>query len=157
MGRARQRSSTNTHTDGRARTSRDGSSSAEDPPGRPRTIPCDAPTRRRFHPSGRAEKARRPGPAGAHGHALQQTEECKERYKIRAGVEGAISQAVGRCGLRRSRYRGLARTSLQHQLTGAAINLVGIDAHLTNTPLARTRTSHFAPLRPAGSDPAGRN
>ena len=81
--------------------------------------------------------------------ALQQTDGWKDRYKIRAGVEGTISQAVGRCGLRRSRYRGLAKTSLQHQLTGAAINLARIDAHLTETPWARTRTSHFAALRPA--------
>lgn len=81
--------------------------------------------------------------------AEQQTEGWKERYKIRAGVEGTISQGVQRCGLRRSRYRGLAKTSLQHQLTGAAINLARIDAHLTDTPRAPTRTSHFAALRPA--------
>ncbi|MGW8557152.1 IS1182 family transposase [Streptomyces tubercidicus] len=79
----------------------------------------------------------------------QQTDAWKERYKIRAGIEGTISQAVARCGLRRSRYRGLAKTSLQHQLTGAAINLARIDAHLTGAPRARTRTSHFAALCPA--------
>lgn len=73
----------------------------------------------------------------------------KERYKIRAGVEGTIFQAVGRSGLRRSRNSGLAKTSLQYQLTGAAINLARIDAHLTDTPRARTRTSHFAALCPA--------
>ncbi|MFD0317197.1 IS1182 family transposase [Streptomyces flavalbus] len=84
-----------------------------------------------------------------HIRAEQQTDAWKERYKIRAGVEGTISQAVGRCGLRRSRYRGLAKTSLQHQLTGAALNLARIDAHLTDTPRARTRTSHFAALCPA--------
>ncbi|GAQ77532.1 IS1182 family transposase [Streptomyces turgidiscabies] len=82
--------------------------------------------------------------------AEQQTEGWKERYKIRAGIEGTISQGANRCGLRRSRYKGLAKTSLQHQLTGAALNLARIDAHLTNTPRARTRTSHFAALRPAG-------
>lgn len=81
--------------------------------------------------------------------AEQQTDEWKERYQIRAGVEGTISQAVTRCGLRRSRYRGIAKTSLQHQLTGAAINLARIDAHLTSTPRASTRISHFARLRPA--------
>ncbi|MEJ8647242.1 IS1182 family transposase [Streptomyces sp. MS1.AVA.3] len=81
--------------------------------------------------------------------ARQQTDAWKDRYKVRAGVEGTISQGVGRCGLRRSRYRGLAKTSLQHQLTGAAINLARIDAHLTDTPPARTRTSYFAALRPA--------
>ncbi|MFD3689025.1 IS1182 family transposase [Nocardiopsis sp. NPDC058631] len=79
----------------------------------------------------------------------QRTDAWKERYKVRAGVEGAVSQGVGRCGLRRSRYRGLAKTSLQHQLTGAAINLARIDAHLTGVPRARTRISHFAALRPA--------
>ncbi|MEU9547333.1 IS1182 family transposase [Streptomyces mirabilis] len=79
----------------------------------------------------------------------QQTDAWKDRYKIRAGVEGTISQGVGRCGLRRSRYRGLAKTGLQHQLTGAAMNLARIDAHLTHTPRAATRTSHFAALRSA--------
>lgn len=68
---------------------------------------------------------------------------------MRTGVEGAISQAVNRCGLRRSRYRGLAKTSLQRQPTGAAINLARIDAHLTGTRRARTRISHFAALGPA--------
>lgn len=87
--------------------------------------------------------------------AEQDTGTWKDRYKTRAGVEGTISQAVGRCGLRRSRYQGLAKTSLQHQLTGAAINLARIDAHLTGTPRARTRTSHFAALGPAEPKPGG--
>ncbi|BCK66474.1 hypothetical protein Srufu_004270 [Streptomyces libani subsp. rufus] len=81
--------------------------------------------------------------------ADQDTDTWKTRYNTRAGVEGTISQAINRCGLRRSRYHGLATTALQHQLTGAAINLTRIDAHLTGTPRARTRTSHFAALRPA--------
>ncbi|MFB7621046.1 IS1182 family transposase [Kitasatospora sp. NPDC056181] len=80
--------------------------------------------------------------------ALQETDHWRERYKIRAGIEGTFSQGIKRCGLRRSRYHGLAKTSLQHELTAAAINLARIDAHLTNTPRARTRTSHFARLRP---------
>ncbi|MFI6485964.1 transposase [Streptomyces sp. NPDC050564] len=84
--------------------------------------------------------------------AEQQTDAWKERYKVRAGVEGTIAQAVQRSGLRGSRYRGLTKTSLQHQLTGAAINLARIDAHLTNTPRTRTRTSHFAALRPADQE-----
>lgn len=86
--------------------------------------------------------------------AEQDTDTWKDRYKTRAGVEGTISQAIGRCGLRRSRYHGLAKTSLQHQLTGAAINLARIDAHLTGTPRARTRTSHFAALGPAKQKPS---
>jgi hypothetical protein len=80
---------------------------------------------------------------------LQKTDEWKDRYKIRAGVEGTISQGVQACGLRRSRYRGLAKTSLQHQLTGAAVNLLRLDSWLTERPRARTRTSHLTTLRPA--------
>ncbi|MFE2441547.1 transposase, partial [Streptomyces sp. NPDC059426] len=80
---------------------------------------------------------------------LQGTDQWKDRYKIRAGVEGTISQAVQACGLRRSRYRGLAKTSLQHQLTGAAINLIRINAWLTGQPHAHTRTSPLTALRPA--------
>lgn len=76
-------------------------------------------------------------------------------YKTRAGIEGTIAQGVLRCGLRRSRYRGLAKTALQHQLTAAAINLARIDAHLTGTPKATTRTSHFAALRPADHEIGG--
>ncbi|MFE2716554.1 transposase [Streptomyces mirabilis] len=79
--------------------------------------------------------------------AEQQTDAWKERYKVWAGVEGTMSQAVQRCGLRRSRYGGLAKTSLQYQLTGAAINFARIDAHITQRP--RARTSHFTALRPA--------
>ncbi|TVZ90404.1 transposase [Streptomyces sp. BK340] len=87
--------------------------------------------------------------------AEQDTDTWKTRYNTHAGVEGTISQGINRCGLRRSRYLGLAKTSLQHQLTGAAINLVRIDAHLTGTPRARTRTSHFAALSPAEPKPGG--
>ncbi|WP_411119868.1 transposase [Streptomyces sp. 058-1L] len=84
--------------------------------------------------------------------ALQETGKWKTRHKIRAGVEGTISQGVGRRALRRTRHQGLTKASLQHQLPGTAINLTRIDAHLTGTPRARSRTSHFAP--PARSDGA---
>ncbi|MET7936352.1 hypothetical protein [Streptomyces sp. NPDC005322] len=47
------------------------------------------------------------------------------------------------------------RSGDPHQLTGAAINLARIDAHLTGTPRARTRTSHFAALGPAEPKPSG--
>ncbi|WP_435813373.1 IS1182 family transposase [Streptomyces rochei] len=80
----------------------------------------------------------------------QDTDHWRRRYAHRAGVEGTISQGVQAFGLRRSRYRGLAKTRLQHHLTGAAINLARLDAYLTGRPLARTRVSPFAALRPAG-------
>ncbi len=40
----------------------------------------------------------------------QQTQEFKDRYAIRAGIEGTISQGVRAFDLRRSRSIGLAKT-----------------------------------------------
>ncbi|NIY69274.1 transposase IS4 family protein [Streptomyces malaysiensis] len=76
----------------------------------------------------------------------QTTEEWKNHYHRRAGIEGTLSQAVRRPGLRRSRYPGLRKTGLQLLLTVAAIDLIRIDAWLTETPLARTRTAPLAAL-----------
>ena len=50
--------------------------------------------------------------------------EWKRRYRVRAGIEGTLSQGVRAFGMRRSRYVGLARTSLQQACTGAAINVL---------------------------------
>ena len=78
----------------------------------------------------------------------QQTVEFKEKYDLRAGVEGTISQSAFALGMRRSRYRGLAKTRLHHLATAAAINLKRAVAWLFNLPLATTRTSRFAALAP---------
>ncbi|MEV0698227.1 IS1182 family transposase [Saccharopolyspora sp. NPDC050389] len=79
----------------------------------------------------------------------QRTPEWQRSYQHRAGIEGTIAQGVSAFGLRRSRYRGLDKTRLQHLLTAAAMNLTRLNAWLTDTPFAPTRTSHFAALRPA--------
>ncbi|WP_078661716.1 IS1182 family transposase [Streptomyces sp. NRRL B-24484] len=76
----------------------------------------------------------------------QQTEEWKKRYDTRAGVEGTISQAVRRAGIRRTRYTGLAKTHLGNVFAATAINLIRLDAWLNGTPLGKTRTSHLAAL-----------
>ncbi|WP_157129582.1 transposase, partial [Nocardia amamiensis] len=81
--------------------------------------------------------------------AEQQTEQWQQRYQHRAGVEGTIAQGIRACGLRRSRYRGLAKTRLQHLLTAAGINLNRLNCWWETTSFAPTRTSHFAALRPA--------
>jgi transposase len=44
----------------------------------------------------------------------QQTAEYREQYKGRSGIEGALSQAVYACQMRRTRYWGLRKTQLQH-------------------------------------------
>ena len=79
----------------------------------------------------------------------QTTKEFKEIYAQRAGVEGTISQATRVCGLRRSRYIGIAKTHLQHVFTAVAINLRRLAAWFEGTPRGQTRCSRFAALAPA--------
>ena len=74
------------------------------------------------------------------------TKEGRRRYARRAGIEGTIAQGVRACGLRRARYRGLARTHLQHVATAAALNLERLAAWFQAVPRATTRTSRFAAL-----------
>jgi transposase len=76
----------------------------------------------------------------------QTTDEFKKTYAQRAGVEGTISQGTHVCGLRRSRYRGMAKTHLQHVFTAVAINLRRLAAWFEQTPRAQTRVSRFAAL-----------
>jgi transposase len=78
--------------------------------------------------------------------AREETAEYKTEYRRRAGIEGTLSQGIRACGLRRSRYRGEAKTHLQHVLTAAAINLVRIYHWLTGTPIAKTRQSSFTKM-----------
>lgn len=78
----------------------------------------------------------------------QQTQEFKDRYAIRAGIEGTISQGVRAFDLRRSRYIGLAKTHLQHVITAAAINCSRLLAWMMGSPLDGTRISPFAALAP---------
>lgn len=79
-----------------------------------------------------------------HSRAEQQTDTWKDRYAKAASPKGPT--------LRTAQIPlpgpGEGRPSVP-KLPGAAINLARIDAHLTETPRADTRTSHFAALRPA--------
>ncbi len=78
----------------------------------------------------------------------QKTREFWEGYHARAGVEGTISQGVRECGLRRSRYVGMAKTHLQHVITAVAMNVVRLLAWFAGVPKAQTRLSAFARLAP---------
>ena len=53
----------------------------------------------------------------------QRTDAFKERMKHRNGIEGTQSERVRAHGLRRARYRGLARTKLRNYFIGAACNV----------------------------------
>jgi Transposase DDE domain len=82
------------------------------------------------------------------------SEEGKTLYKRRAGIAGTLSQGVRAFGLRRSRYRGLQKTYLQHVATAAAINVDRIVAWLDERPRATPRTSRFAALAPVCGRPS---
>jgi Transposase DDE domain len=105
----------------------------------------------------RSHDARRPltlNPQAEHlalqeARQRQKTQAFKERYAARAGVEGLISESAFVLGMRRSRYRGLAKTHLQHLVTAAALNLKRVAYWLMGIPCITTRTTSFAALAPA--------
>jgi hypothetical protein len=78
--------------------------------------------------------------------AEQTTDDWKARYRIRAGIEGTISQTVTVTGIRRARYTGMDKVHLEHVFAATATNLIRLDAWWTGTPVARTRTTHLARL-----------
>jgi len=78
--------------------------------------------------------------------ASQNTPDWQADYAVRAGIEGTISQAVAATGMRRARYRGLAKTHLEHVFSATALNLIRLHAYWHGHPLDRTRTSHLSQL-----------
>ncbi len=77
-------------------------------------------------------------------HKHQKTEAFRASYSARARIEGTHAQAISRCGLRRCRYIGLAKTCLQHVLTTVAVNLVRVAEWCAGIPVAKTCCSRFA-------------
>ena len=73
----------------------------------------------------------------------------KASYRVRAGIEGTLSQGVRAFGMRRSRYVGLAKTGLQQACTAAAMNVARIVDWLDKKPRAKTRVTRFAALAQA--------
>jgi transposase len=78
------------------------------------------------------------------------TDTFKVQYAARAGIEGTLAQGISLGGLRRSRYRGLLKTRLQHIFMAVAINLIRVAAWLNDLPPATTRRSAFAALALSG-------
>ena len=70
----------------------------------------------------------------------------KERYRVRAGIEGTLSQGVRAFGIRRSRYIGLAKTGLQQACPATAMNVSRIVNWLEQKPHAKTRVTRFTAL-----------
>jgi transposase len=78
--------------------------------------------------------------------AEQNTTAWQDKYKLRAGVEGTIRQAVAATDIRRARYRGLAKVHLDHVFCAVALNLIRLDAWWNGHPLDRTRVTHLSRL-----------
>jgi len=81
-----------------------------------------------------------------HARQHQKTDEFKDVYKKRGGVEGTLSQCIRKCEMRSSRYAGMAKNHLQNLLTAVAVNLARFFNWSEGIPHARTRTSAFAAL-----------
>jgi IS5 family transposase len=76
----------------------------------------------------------------------QATTGWQRRYARRAGVESTIAQATKVTDTRRARYRGLAKTRLDHNIKAAALNLIRLDAWWNGETLDPRRTSHLSRL-----------
>jgi IS5 family transposase len=81
-----------------------------------------------------------------HNRLDQTTAEWQRRYAIRAGIEATLSQNVRAHGLPRSRYRGLAKTHVQHVLTALACNIARVADWLDAEPRTRRRATRFRTL-----------
>jgi transposase len=73
--------------------------------------------------------------------------ELGEEYNLRAGVEGTISQGTRSFGLRQSRYRGLARTRLQHLAGVVAMDISRVADWLEGRPRLKPYVSKFGALK----------
>jgi transposase len=94
-------------------------------------------------------QTREPYEALQEARQRQTSEEFRQQYAPRAGIESTHAQGIRRCGLRQARYVGLAKTHFQHLATAAALNFVRLGEWLAGTPRAKTRGSPFAALKAA--------
>lgn len=78
--------------------------------------------------------------------AEQDTADWQGDYALRSGAEGTIRQTVAVTGARRARYRGQAKTHLEHVTGACALNIHRLDAWWNERALDRARVSHLARL-----------
>ena len=78
--------------------------------------------------------------------AEQETARWQAKYASRAGVEGLMRQATHVTGIRRARYLGLPKTTLEHNIAAAAVNLIRLDAWWTTTPPDRGHPGNLQQL-----------
>lgn len=106
-------------------------------------------TRRKTGPRELTLPEQEPYEALQQARQRQEREEFKAQYAARSGIEGTLSQAVFALGMRRSRYRGQAKTHVQQVMTAAAINLRRIIDWIDEVPRSQTYRSAFAQLAAA--------
>jgi transposase len=104
-------------------------------------------TRAKMEPRIIGLQTREPFEALQSARKRQTTPEFSQQYAARSGIEATHEQALRRCGLRQSRYIGLAKTHLQHLITATAINLVRLSDWFAGLSPAPTRRSRFAALQ----------
>lgn len=78
--------------------------------------------------------------------AEQATTAWQARYARRAGAESTIAQSVKVTDTRQARYRGLAKTRLEHNFKAIALNLIRLDAWFNGVPVDPAHTSHLSRL-----------
>ena len=81
--------------------------------------------------------------------SAQGTKDWRADYQRRAGIEGTMNQAANTIGLRKTRYRGLKKVELEHYMAATAINLIRLDAYLTDQPIDRGHTGRLLRLHAA--------
>lgn len=78
--------------------------------------------------------------------AHQSTTAWQAKYARRAGVESTIAQSVKVTDTRQARYRGLAKTRLEHVFKAVALNFIRLDAWFNGIPVDPRHTSHLSRL-----------
>jgi len=73
----------------------------------------------------------------------QQTDEWRDQYADRAGIEATFSQATRITRLRKTPYRGTRKTHLHNLLVATALNVIRVDDWLTEKPKRLTRITAF--------------
>jgi hypothetical protein len=103
---------------------------------------CPVKPRKNYHYLGYYKKAGRL----AARRAYQQTEEFRDRYRWRAGIEGAMSEYDRLTGVKRLRVRGLKAVRFCVTLKAVGVNLF----RATKVRRARNRAGGPAPESPSG-------
>jgi transposase len=111
--------------------------------------PCPARTQCTSASRGGRQLTLRPRPvqeALDAARAEQTTLAWQARYARRAGAESTIGQSVKVTDTRQARYRGLAKTRLEHNFKAIALNLIRLDAWFNGVPIDPRHTSHLSRL-----------